>query len=64
MIVRALVARGGVEATLGQATLALIVGAAVGLVLGSIAEMTVRDSVRAIIADQLQQSASTPAPRR
>lgn len=55
IVVRALVARGGVEDALWMATLALISGAAVGFICGAIAELFVRDSVRAIIADQLQQ---------
>lgn len=55
---RGVVAGAGVEGTLTTATLNLIAFAAVGLVLGSIAESTVDNAVRTKLEQQLEQEST------
>lgn len=47
----------GVESTLSQATISLVIFSAVGAVVGQIAQATVDESVRAKLEQQLNQSA-------
>lgn len=60
VILRGWLMSGGVEGTLSQAVLFLIVFTVVGAGLGQLAEATVDESVRARIEQQLAQQPSKP----
>ncbi|MBX7167692.1 MAG: hypothetical protein K1X74_15280 [Pirellulales bacterium] len=54
VVFRAALMGSGVEATCATAALAMTIAATAGFLLGSVAEMAVNDSVRAIVQAQIQ----------
>ncbi len=64
VLLRGLLLGGGIDATLGRAVVGLAVFAVVGLIAGQIAEMTVTESVKARINQELQHQNQhqTPTP--
>jgi hypothetical protein len=59
VICRGWLVSGGVEGTLTQATLSLVLFSIVGAILGQIAQSTVDESVRAKLQAQLEQAEKT-----
>jgi hypothetical protein len=61
MICRGLLDASGVEGTLTQATISLVVFAVVGAILGHLAQTTIDESVRAKLQQQLAHHSGNPS---
>lgn len=62
VILRSVIMSGGVEGTLTTATLYLILFSAIGFILGHLAQLTVDESVRSKIRQQLIERADSSTP--